>query len=177
MRTKETALSERMKSEAIDLGLCQKWTEEWKVGTPKDEMVRKFIRGIDFCIEHDWPSVQVIKRDFGDVIHNHGVYADENVEAYNAPMVILNGECVADLEYTWTAAGEVYVRHNSEANIHVKGVARCFVSVYDKGEVNVECDEGARCFVYLYGGCVKKELGDGSIVIRDKRKGSDNEKE
>lgn len=172
---RKSRLSDKMKDEAIKLGLCQQRTKEWKDGTSKDEMVRKFIRGIDFCIEHNWPSVQVIKRDFGDVIHNHGVYADENVVACNAPIIILNGECVAELEYTWTAAGEVYVRHKSKAKISVRGVARCFVSVYDESEVSVECEEGAKCFIYLYGGHVKSK--DGDVIIRDKRKGVTDEKE
>lgn len=164
----EKRLSERMKREAVGLGLCGQWTAAWDEDSSRDGMVRKFVRGIDFCIEHDWPSVRVMKRDFGDVIHRHGVYADENVECVNAPMVVLNGECVADIEYTGTSTGEVYVRHRSEARVRVSGLARCFVSLHDCGEVSVECDEGCKAFVYLHGGTVRKAVGD--VVVRDKRK-------
>nr|DAL37976.1 MAG TPA_asm: hypothetical protein [Caudoviricetes sp.] len=168
MNSREAAkLSLRMKSEAVDLGLCQKWTEEWADGTSKDGMVDKFVRGIDFCIEHNWPSPKVMKRDFGDVIHNHGVYVDENVDAHNPPIVILNGECVANVTYTGTATGEVYVRHQSEARIRVEGLTRCFVNLYDEGSVSIDCDDGCKVFVYQYGGCVRKVAGD--VTIRDKR--------
>lgn len=166
-------LSSKMKEEAIGLGLCKQWTKEWKDNTSKDGMVQKFVRGIDFCIEHDWPSVQVIKRDFGDVIHNHGVYADESVNISNAPFVVLNGECDAELKYSWTSAGDIYVRHKSKAKICAKDVARVFVSVYDDSSVDIECEEGAKCFVYLYGGSVKSKVGD--VILRDKRKGAEYE--
>ena len=169
----ERKLSERMKGEAVKLGLCGQWTEEWKEGTSKDEMVEKFVRGLDFCIEHDWPSTKVMKREFGDVIHRHGVYVDENVEARNAPVVVLNGECVADIRYTGTATGEVYVRHRSEARVRVEGLTRAFISLYDEGEVDVECEEGCRAFVYQYGGKVRKTRGD--VVVR--RKGKKEKKE
>ena len=104
---KERQLSDKMKAEAMGLGLCQQWTNEWEDNTSKDEMVRKFVRGIDFCIDHNWPDVKTIKRQFGDVIHNHGVWADENVSVTNAPMTILNGERVCDATFDGTGAGEV----------------------------------------------------------------------
>lgn len=165
---KERGLSEKLRGEAVALGLCAQWAAEWADDASGDELVEKFVRGIDFCIEHDWPSVKVMKECFGGVIHAHGVYADENVECRNAPVAVLNGCCVADISYSGTAAGDVYVRHSSEARVAVHGLARCFVSVYDEGEVSVECDEGAKCFVYLHGGRVRKALGD--VVVRDRRK-------
>lgn len=167
MNSREASkLSLRMKSEAIDLGLCQKWTEEWADGTSKDEMVEKFIAGIDFCIEHNWPSPKVIKKEFGDVIHNHGVYVDENVMVSNAPVVILNGECVANIAYDGMSTSEVYIRHRSEAKIAVKGLSRCFISLYDEGEVEVSCEEGCKAFIYRYGGKIRKLQGD--VITREK---------
>ena len=77
--SKRKRLSDRMKNEAVSLGLCAEWTAEWRDGITKDEMAEKYVRGIDFCITHDWPSCDVIKKEFGDVMHNHGVYVDESV--------------------------------------------------------------------------------------------------
>lgn len=55
-------ISLKMKNEAVSLGLCDKWQEEWTAQTTKEEMIEKFIRGQDFCIKHDWPSVSQIKK-------------------------------------------------------------------------------------------------------------------
>ena len=124
------------------MGLCKQWTSEWSDGSSRDELVDKFVRGLDFCIEHDWPSVDVMKRDFGDVIQR----------------------------YSGNSVGDVYVRHDSRACIAVNGLARVHVTVYDRGVVSVCCDEDAQCFIYLHGGEVLSLEGNGKIVVRDKRK-------
>lgn len=160
-------LSDRMKSEAVSLGLCAQWTSEWVDGTTKDDMLEKFVNGIDFCISHNWPSPKVIKRDFGDVMHNHGVYVDENVDEENPKMVILNGECVAHLRYTGMGVGEVYVRHSSSLYLKVKGLSRVFVNLLDDGDVHIECEDGAKCFVYQYGGNVSS--CSGPVTVRDRK--------
>lgn len=164
-------LSEKLKQEAVSLGLCREWTEDWDNRSDRDGLVEKFVRGIDFCIAHDWPSVKEMKRGFGGVMQRHGVYADENVECRNAPFVVLNGCCVADLCYDGTGTGDVYVRHDSECRIKVRGLSRVFVSVYDTGTVNLDCEEGTKCFVYVYGGGIGVIRGDVCCVtVRDRRK-------
>ena len=163
---KKENLSDKMKNEAVSLGLCAQWTAEWQDNTSKDDMVEKFVKGIDFCIGRNWPLAKDIKKYFGDVIHNHGVYVDENVNLRNPEMVILNGECVANITYDWMDSGEIYVRHNSSLHLKVKGFSRVFVNLLDGAELRVECEDSAKCFVYQYGGNVMKVKGH--VVIRDR---------
>ncbi len=159
-------LSNKMKNEAVSLGLCAQWTAEWQDNSSKDEMVEKFVRGIDFCIGRNWPSTDVMKKCFGDVIHNHGVYVDENVVLKNPKTVVLNGECVANIEYEWMDSGEIYVRHNSSLYLKVKGLSRVFVNLHDDAEAHIEVEDSARVFVYQYGGKVVETKGD--VIIRDR---------
>ncbi len=159
-------LSDKMKNEAVSLGLCAQWTAEWENNTSKDEMVEKFVRGIDFCIGRNWPSPKDIKKYFGDVIHKHGVYVDENVGLKNPKIVILNGECVANIAYDWMDSGEIYVRHKSSLYLKAKGVSRVFINLHDGAEIHVECEDSAKCFVYRYGGKIVKVAGN--VIIRDR---------
>lgn len=159
-------LSDKMKDEAVSLGLCAQWTAEWKDNSSKDEMVEKFVRGIDFCIGRNWPSVKDMKRYFGDVIHKHGVYVDENVSVKNPKILILNGDCVAYVDYDWMDSGEIYVRHNSSLYLKVHGLSRVTVNLLDRSELHVKCDDGAKCFVYQYAGVVVKSTGN--VVIRNR---------
>ena len=159
-------LSDRMKNEAVALGLCAQWTAEWHDNSSKHEMVEKFVKGIDFCIGKNWPSTKDMKKYFGDVIHDHGVYVDENVDLQNPKIVILNGECVANINYDWMDSGEIYVRHNSSLYLKVKGFSRVFINLLDGAELHVECEDTAKCFVYQYGGTVVKATGP--VNIRDR---------
>lgn len=151
-------LSKRMKKEAISLGLCEKWQREWADKSSKDEMAEKFVRGIDFCIKHDWPSPKFIKKNFGDVMHMHGVYADENFIT-NSPTVILWGSCDGEVIANRDEAKTVYVKHNSKLKVYAGAGSVVFVSIYDNAMLEVTCDLTAKVFVYKYGGSVKYTKG------------------
>lgn len=163
----KTTLSDKMKNEAVSLGLCAQWTAEWDENSTKEAMVEKFIKGIDFCVARDWPSVKVIKDKFGDVIHDYGVYADENVVLRNpSKMIVLCGDCTVDMSLDNTATCEIYVRHTSVLNIKVTNLSKAFINILNDAVVNVECDEWSKVFVYQYGGTVN-QIGK-NVVIRDR---------
>lgn len=154
-----------MKREAVGLGLCRQWTEEWGNKATKDEMVDKFVRGLDFCIEHDWPTTEVMKKDFGDVIHKHGVWVDEAMNANNPETAILNGGCDGRITVEAYGVSSIYVRHKSKLSLTVRGSAYARVSVYDKATVDITQEGFGKCYVYKYGGNINTR---GKVVIRDR---------
>ena len=162
---KKKKLSDRMKNEAVSLGLCAEWTAEWNDGSSKDEMAEKYVRGIDFCIAHDWPSCDFIKKNFGDVMHNHGVYVDEAVRLHNPGTVILNGHCDATITCDGYAVTNVYVRHKSRLHIVCRQMANVRVNVLDSSDVSVLCDKHAKAYVYQYSG---KVSANENVMIRDR---------
>lgn len=158
-------ISEEMKAQATRLGLCEKWQEEWEAGTSRDELVEKFVRGLDFCIAHDFPSAEVMKRDFGEVIHRHGVWVDERVSVRSVGTVVLNGSCEAEIEYDGFDCARVWVRHRSRARITVGGLARVRVMALDECEVHVDNRSTHSVTVFRYGGNVTAE---GSVSVRER---------
>lgn len=65
-----------MKSQAINLGLCKEWTNEW--GEPdKYELCEKYIRGIDFCLLNRYPSNEIIKKEFTGVREKFNIFVDD----------------------------------------------------------------------------------------------------
>lgn len=162
---KDKKLSEKMKQEAVLLGLCAQWTAEWKEETTKDDMAEKFIRGLDFCIKHDWPKVDVMKQCFGDVMHDHGIYADETLHMADPDTMVLNGRCDASVTCGNYASSDIYARHKTKLRLKVRDNAYVHVSVYDEAQVEIECTGNAKCFVYRYGGNVE---ATGKVVVRER---------
>lgn len=150
-RLKVRRLSERMKKEAVGLGLCGKWQATWTRDTGVDGMLRMFVDGQDFCIKHDWPGVDVLKKYGGERLKAHGVYADEEFEARNTPVLIAVGECKGRLAVDVRNVATAYVRHKSRVRIEAKGGARVFVEAYDEACVEVEKEDDAKVFVYRHG--------------------------
>ncbi len=157
-------LSNDLKKEAIGLGLCEQWTAEW--GNPdKDELVDKYVRGIDFCIEHDYPTVECIKANFSGVMEGHGVFADNILNLLNRSIAIINGECEGVINYDGYNTGRIYIRHKSDIHIITKGNSKVFISIYDDSKVTIECSDNAKVYVYKYGGSV---VFTGNVIVRNK---------
>ena len=150
-RMRERRLSARMRKEAVGLGLCGKWQEQWTKDTDVDVMLEMFVRGQDFCIKHDWPDVATLKRHGGGRLEAHGIYADAEFEERNVRTVIAVGGCNGTVTTDGRQVTSVYVRHGSRVRIEASGKSRVFVEVYDEGDVEVESKDDARVFVYRRG--------------------------
>lgn len=156
-------ISEELKSQAISCGLCSPWQSEW--GEPsKDELVEKYVRGIDFAIEHNFPSLEYMVRNFDDCMNKHGVYVSQELSLKNPRITVANGSCTGDLLFNEFAVGRVYVRHNSDLTIHVSGMAKVFISLYDNCKIKVVQDGMAKVYIYKRGGSVDYV---GEVLIRD----------
>ena len=137
-------LSETLKQQAVDLGLCRPWTEAWG-DCDQQELIDKYKKGIDFCIDKQYPSNEFIKANFDrDLLNANLIFVDEHIRLDDAPsgIYILNGECSGSIRFApWTAA-TVYVRHKSNVTIIADDFAKVFVRVYDEANAKVvELDE------------------------------------
>lgn len=144
-------LSDTLKQQAVSLGLCHKWTEAWADNSGQQELIDKFVKGIDFCLERDWPSNDFIKANFDrDLLNSNLVFIDEYVDMDMAPsgIYILNGECYGRLSFAPWAAATVYLRHNSKVAVVASDFAKVFVRIYNEADVEVEADESAVVKVY-----------------------------
>ena len=143
-------LSETLKQQAVDLGLCRPWTEAWG-DCDRQELIDKYKKGIDFCIDKQFPSNEFIKANFDRALLNANlIFVDEHIRLDDAPsgIYILNGECSGSIRFApWTAA-TVYVRHTSNVRIIAGDFAKVFVRLYDEAEVETEAEESAVVRVY-----------------------------
>lgn len=144
-------LSETLKQQAVDLGLCKKWTEAWTDDCDQQGLIDKFIKGIDFCLERNWPSTDFIKSNFDTtLLRQNLVFVDEDIDIENAPsgIYIINGECTGTLRFAPWAAATVYLRHSSKVGIVAEDFAKVFVRLYDEADVVTSLAEGAVVKVY-----------------------------
>jgi len=156
-------VSEELKGQAIGLGLCQQWQSEWD-NADKDELLEKYVRGIDFCIEHNYPSLEYMTRNFDGVMQEHGVFVSEEISLYNPFMTIANGKCTGKVTFGKYGTGRMYIRHDSEIDLIVSGNAKVFVSIYDNAKLNIICTGEAKVYVYKKGGSVTFE---GNVLVRE----------
>ena len=134
-------LSETLKRQAEALNACNKGLRNF----PETEqgMVERWKQNLDFALENDFPSVEMMSRFDRSLLHENLIFVDEHINIDNAPdgVYVINGECSGTLHFREWAAATVYVRRTSKVSIIAEDFAKVFVRVYDEAEVDV-CDVG-----------------------------------
>lgn len=162
-------VSEDLKQEAIILGLCDEWTEDW--GKPDlDSLCEMFISGQDFCIKHNYPSNEYIKSNFGEVATNHGIFVDTEIDLVNPDVAILLGSTKGCITLSGFVSRDIYVRHDSNVTIVIKDSAKTFIRVFDNTKVIIDNQSSGKVFVYKYTDVFTgKIFTNENVEVREKR--------
>lgn len=160
-------LNNTLKRQAIGLGLCSEWTEEWRDNEDRQSLIDKYLEGIDFVIEHDWPSVDFIKENFeSELLTKNGIYVDGfmSMNSHSGTLVFL-GDSKAKLSFKNFDCCRIYARHDSEININVSGFSKIFIHAYDNAKIHIVSDNQAKVYIYLHGdNCNLSPTG--SVMVR-----------
>jgi len=164
---KEKELNNLLRNKARQLGLCDQWYKDWSDNETMQQLLEKYLRGIDFCIKHDYPNLDFARKVFPrDILIANGIFLDSHIDADNLMRSVVIGNSIGVLRYSGNRTGNIYVRHSSEVTIEVKGDSKVFIEAYDRCIVRVVCDKDSKAFVYWHGGMIY--YGD-NVIIRDRR--------
>lgn len=140
-------LSDKLKSQAISLGLCKDWTNNW--GNPdKNQLCEKYVKGIDFCLLNRYPSNEIIKEEFAGVRERYNIYVDDtNIFISNPKWSIFNGTCDCVITYNDYGIGEMYVKDNSHVNIVALDNSIVYITLLDNASIEIISSEYTKVFV------------------------------
>lgn len=146
-------IQEELKRQAVELGLCKQWQDEW--GEPNiAQLCDKYIRGLDFCIKHNYPSIDYLDKHFKGKVEKYGIYINEEAESVNQPDVVCNGN--SNVRIKTNGVCDIYVRHNSEIHITTIGKAFVYVTMLDDSKLFIDSkDEMSRICVSQFGGTIE----------------------
>ena len=159
-------LNKKLRDKAVLNGLCPEWQGDWKENKSKEDLIEMYKRGIDFCIDHDYPSVKFIKSNFDDsVLNSHGVYIDQEVNLENPDGVIILRDCTGQVNFDRYSTADIYLIE-SDVRINASGFSRVSVNIHDC-KPHLKQSENAKVYAYLHGGDLTHE---GGVRVR-KREG------
>lgn len=133
---------EDFKKEAIKLGLCQEWQDNWGYTS----IIDKYISGITWCMQREFPSLKSMKK-YDDELLERGVYNEKKVDILcNRDMYVFNA---SDVNFTISGYSvcRIYVGRGSNVTVNVKDNAILYVDNYDSNVI-VNRDDSAKCVVW-----------------------------
>jgi len=149
-----------LKKEAIKVGLCEEWTKEW--GSESTEsLCKKMIRGVDFCLKHNYPSLKHLKKWKG-ISDEFGIFTDasERIEA-TLDAYVFNGKSNIIVNVGEYGCTRLYIRHDCTVEVNIHPTAVVMIDLYDNAVIKVNGD----CKVFKYGGYV---VGECKVVNKYK---------
>ena len=148
-------LSVTLREMARGMGLCDEWYGKWADETDIDTLLEKYIAGIDFCTEKDYPSLEFARKYFSskqmkEALHRHNIYLDEEVNVVDdkSGVWVLLGKCSGRITLNGWAVANVHVRHESHVRIDAEDLSRVFVWLYEDSKSETRAQFGSMIKVY-----------------------------
>lgn len=153
-------LSNTLKQEAIGHGLCEAWQNGWKDNSTQQELINKYLRGIDFCLQHHWPTADFIRNNFClDLLRRNGILANDRISIRDKEEIVISGNSDIIVRIDGNTSSRIYIGDNSKARIFVKNHEKVIIEVRDKAYVEVFADDYYHPDVSVY------EYSENSTVV------------
>lgn len=152
---------------AKENGICQEWGDRLAGCNDDqiDKMMIMYVKGIDFCMENNWPDLDTVRNHFKGRMEHHGVHCDEECQIKNVQFTVLLGRCRAAISFDQYSVGEIYVRHETKAEIAISDHSFVRLDVYDKSEVKIIATGNAKISIKNHGDAkIEIERSDDAIV-------------
>ena len=160
-------LNTELKNQARHLGLCDEWFNSWNKNWTMEKMVAKMYEGIDFCLEHHWPSNEFITKHCPlEFLREHKIFVDDKYSTNNPAESLVLGSSEITFRFNVSHHGILYLRDTSKAKIIAKNRAFVLVHTFDKASVEVEQHDMAQVFLLKHS-INNSFTTDGKVTIRE----------
>ena len=132
-------IDRKLKREAIKAGLCKEWQDSWE----ETGLISKYLRGISWAMEREYPSYKLMSR-MKEALNRNGVYNQEKLSIKcDRESYVFNG-CEVDFEIGGYQVCRIYIGRGSRVKVHSKGNSILYIDNYNS---DVEIVKGEDAFV------------------------------
>lgn len=146
-------LQQEILEEAKKFGICDKFRKELEDRElTTDQLLTMYHRGLDFCMENNFPSRKIVRQFRIADLHRNGIYYDYDGDIhFRKSFLVINGK--SNVDVTISRVTTLYLRDNSKARLTLDDGAFCYVSLHDNSQVEiVSKGKGAKVFCSLFSG-------------------------
>ncbi len=156
-------LIKQLQKDGIEKGLCKAYQALLERCGTVEKMAQLYIKGIDFCIKNDYPTLDFIRENFRGKCEQYGIYVDDVVsDLRNVPDLVFNGKCNAKLRYDGYSVSRIFARHNSRVYVYALENAYLTIDVFDNCHLTIAvAGSSAQVMVNKYGDAKVDCLGSG----------------
>lgn len=161
-------VNKELRNKAVSLGLCDTWQKKWMKDKTPQQLIDMYKKGIDFCLESNYPDNKFIKENFTkDILSKNNMFVDEDFYVLNPENdCVILGESQGKLIFDGYVVRDIYINGNADVEIEASDFAKIFVNVYDDAQVVVTQKKNSVIHVYKHG--TGEVLSVGNVTINRK---------
>jgi len=158
--------------EAQTKGICTPGMKKILQSNDKEALLNYYIEGLDFCLEHDFPSNDYLKTEGSDLLAIKGIYIDEDIATVNDRRLVLLGKCKGHVVANEYSVMDVFVKHESTVQLYANDHSFVRIDCFDTVNVQIYASGNAKIVVNVYGSAKvsyeKKERSQIKIITKGK---------
>lgn len=160
-------LNKELRNQAVTLGLCNDWQKLWNKDWSQEKMVERMYKGLDFCLQHHYPSNDFILKNFKkDFLRRSNVFVNDKYSVVNPRESLVLGTSDVIFRYNGHSYGNIHIRDNSMAKIIAHNISFVIVHLYENASVSAEKYDNAIVVLVKHSENVKIVAAD-NIKVRE----------
>lgn len=147
--------------EARANGICIEGYNDMR-GFNLDQLVDYYIKNPDWCLERDFPSIELLRTNFTDQQHK-GIYIDCDFEdvPMNDHLVYIFHQCQGSIQTSLNLEKSLipmlYFANGCDMHIHCDSPTPIKIPIYIFGENNITTSGNAEFLIYNHGLITREE--------------------
>lgn len=143
-------LSELLLEEAIKFDLCQPWINKWQ--SDMDSLADMYKRGMDFCVKHDYPSLDILRRYLKGKTEDYNIFIDTDTETtVHSDTVVVLGDSKLRLWVSDYGVVNLYALHDTEITLFCGMHSVVSIETYNSSKIKIQ-SPSAKVSVFQYDG-------------------------
>lgn len=160
-------LNKYVLEKAIASGICEDWADKIAAVNSLDDLLKMYIKGIDFCLNNDFPAREDLLRFGGDKLHQYGICIDKRgLLLESKKFLVLLGGCETELTYSGFSVSQLFVKHTSKTKITAINNSFLVVDCFDNTNINITAKNQAKVLVNVYGNAKIKSQTEANGIVK-----------
>jgi hypothetical protein len=159
-------LNKYILNKAKEAGICEPGALEIAKAGTVDELLAYYRRGIDFCLEKNFPSNEELVKLGGDKLKAHGIYVDAEVSLKNIEFSVLLGASNGYFTLDGYTVSELYFKGDTKAEINVCDNAFVVIDCFDESSIEINAYGHSKVLVNIYGRAKVAHASNSNAIIK-----------
>jgi hypothetical protein len=144
-------INEYILEKAKAAGICEPGALEIAKAGTVDELLAFYRRGIDFCLEKNFPSTGDLVKLGGDKLKEHGIWVDQPVAVRDAEFTVLLGASNGKVSVSRFTVSQMFVKHQSAVAVDAAENAFVVIDCFDDSVISVTASGNSKVLINVYG--------------------------